>query len=90
MIAQYNATEPPCAPRNLAVAIGKRLVIQGMLVGDHAGRMPRFRAEMSRWLEQGAVRVEETVYDGIERAPEAFLGLFSGENLGKMLVKVAE
>ncbi|WP_262282472.1 NADP-dependent oxidoreductase [Micromonospora sp. MA102] len=88
MISQYNATEPPAAPRNLALLIGKRLTLRGFLVGDHGHLREQFVQEMAGWLRDGRISYDETVVDGIERAPEAFLGLLRGENLGKMLVRV--
>ncbi|MDO3704675.1 NADP-dependent oxidoreductase [Micromonospora sp. C28SCA-DRY-2] len=88
MIAQYNDTEPPAAPRNLALVIGKRLTLRGFLVGDHGALRGQFVREMSGWLRDGSIGYDETVVDGIEQAPEAFLGLLRGENLGKMLVRL--
>ncbi|MGW9194949.1 NADP-dependent oxidoreductase [Micromonospora chersina] len=88
MIAQYNATEPPAAPRNLALLIGKRLTLRGFLVGDHGHLREQFVQEMAGWLRDGRISYDETVVDGIERAPEAFLGMLRGENLGKMLVRL--
>ncbi|TDC37001.1 NADP-dependent oxidoreductase [Micromonospora sp. 15K316] len=88
MIAQYNDTVPPAAPRNLAQVIGKRLTLRGFLVGDHEGLRDQFVQEMAGWLREGRVSYDETVVDGIENAPSAFLGLLRGENLGKMLVRL--
>lgn len=88
MIGQYNATEPPCAPRNLALAIGKRLTMRGFIVGDHEDRRAAFLADMGRWLAEGRITWEETIFEGIEAAPAAFLGLFNGENTGKMIVRL--
>ncbi|TWJ20488.1 hypothetical protein JD76_00586 [Micromonospora endolithica] len=88
MIAQYNDTEPAAAPRNLAMVIGKRLTLRGFLVNDHGGLRQTFVREMAGWLRDGSVSYDETIVDGIENAPEAFLGLLRGENLGKMLVRV--
>ncbi len=87
MISQYNAVRPPAAPRNLFRVITNRLRIEGFIVRDHQDRVPAFQQDMSRWLSEGRIRWEETVHDGIETAVEAFLGLFSGDNLGKMLVR---
>ncbi|MFJ7246583.1 NADP-dependent oxidoreductase [Kitasatospora sp. NPDC098652] len=87
-IAQYNDTTPPAAPRNLALAIGKRLRLEGMLVADHAALQPQFVAEMSGWLRSGELRSEETVVDGFENAVEAFLDLLRGVNTGKMVVRL--
>ncbi|MEV0003864.1 NADP-dependent oxidoreductase [Micromonospora sp. NPDC050980] len=88
MIAQYNSAEPPAAPRNLALVIGKRLTLRGFLVGDHGHLRAQFVQEMAGWLREGRLSYDETVVDGIEQAPEAFLGLMRGENLGKMLVRL--
>jgi NADPH-dependent curcumin reductase CurA len=88
MIAQYNATEPPAAPRNLALLIGKRLTLRGFLVGDHSHLREQFVQEVAGWLRDGKIHYDETVVDGIENAPEAFLGMLRGQNLGKMLVRV--
>ncbi|SFC03336.1 NADP-dependent oxidoreductase [Streptomyces aidingensis] len=86
MIAQYNATEPPAAPRNLALVIGKRLRIQGFLVNDHKALRPAFVEEVGGWLRSGELRPRETVVQGIENALDAFLGLLRGDNTGKMIV----
>jgi len=56
---------------------------------DHADRQAAFVEEVGGWLREGKVKFEETVVDGLENAPDAFLGLLRGENLGKMLVKIA-
>ncbi|WP_431875304.1 NADP-dependent oxidoreductase [Micromonospora marina] len=88
MISQYNATEPQPAPRNLALVIGKRLTLRGFLVGDHGHLRDQFVQEMAGWLREGRLSYDETIVDGIEQAPEAFLGLLRGENLGKMLVRL--
>ncbi|MEV0723100.1 NADP-dependent oxidoreductase [Micromonospora purpureochromogenes] len=88
MIAQYNDTEPPAAPRNLAMVIGKRLTLRGFLVSDHGDLREQFVRDVSGWLRDGKLSYDETIVDGVENAPEAFLGLLRGENLGKMLVRV--
>jgi NADPH-dependent curcumin reductase CurA len=86
MISQYNTPGP--GPSNLRFAVRKRLTMQGFIVSDHLDRRPQFLADMSAWIREGKLRWGETVVEGIERAPEAFIGLFTGENLGKMLVKL--
>jgi hypothetical protein len=89
MISMYNATEPPPGPRNLAQLIGKNIRMEGFIVSHHFGMMPQFAEDLAGWVKSGKVTWKETVFEGLERAPEAFMGLFSGENLGKMLVKLA-
>ncbi|MFI2608718.1 NADP-dependent oxidoreductase [Kitasatospora sp. NPDC018619] len=87
-IAQYNDTSAPAAPRNLALAIGKRLRLEGMLVRDHADLQPQFVEEVAGWLTSGELHTEETVVDGFENAVEAFLDLLRGVNTGKMVVRL--
>ena len=88
MIGQYNASTPPCAPRNLVLAIGKRLTLHGFIVGDHINRHAAFVKDMSRWLKAGEIQAEETIFHGIAAAPEAFIALFDGANKGKMIVEL--
>ncbi|MFI1467370.1 NADP-dependent oxidoreductase [Streptomyces wuyuanensis] len=88
MIAQYNATEPTPAPRNLALVIGKRLRLQGMLVNDHRALQGQFVQEVAGWLASGALKYDETVVEGIENGFDAFLGLLRGQNTGKMIVSL--
>jgi NADPH-dependent curcumin reductase CurA len=89
-VSQYNATEPPPGPRNLALAIGKRLTVRGFLVSDHGDRMAAFAEEVGGWVGAGTLRHRETVVDGIENAPAAFIGMLRGENTGKMVVRITE
>ncbi|MEJ1191690.1 NADP-dependent oxidoreductase [Pseudarthrobacter sp. CCNWLW207] len=87
-IAQYNSTEPTPAPRNLMLAIGKQLTLRGFLVGGQRQHGPEFFEKMSAWLADGSVRYDETVVDGLENAPRAFMDLLGGANTGKMLVRL--
>lgn len=89
MISQYNADRPEPGPPNMPIIIARRLRLQGFIVFDYAKDTPAFISDISGWIQSGQLTWEETVYEGIDRAPEAFLGLFSGANLGKMLVKLA-
>ena len=88
MISQYNATERPPGPNNLFLAISKRLTLKGFIVSDHLDRQPQFLADMQTWIEEDRMRWKETIVEGIEEAPRAFIGLFEGANFGKMLVRV--
>jgi NADPH-dependent curcumin reductase CurA len=87
MIEGYNRTEPT-ALRFLPRIIAARIRLQGFLVFDYFPRMEEFYRDMGGWLKSGAVKSRETVVEGLEQMPEAFLGLFKGENVGKMLVKL--
>lgn len=88
MISQYNKAKPDPGPHNLFQVIGKRLRMQGFLVFDHEDLRPQFYEDMSRWIQEGRLKWEETVVEGLEHAPEAFIDLFGGENLGKMVVRI--
>ncbi|WP_327175609.1 NADP-dependent oxidoreductase [Streptomyces sp. NBC_01335] len=88
MIAQYNSTEPTPAPRNLALVIGKRLRLEGLLVGDHTALRPTFVEEAAGWLASGELKYRETTVEGIENGFDAFDGLMRGENTGKMIVSL--
>lgn len=88
MISQYNSAEPPAAPRNLALVIGKRLRLEGLLVGDHTALRPKFVEEVAGWLASGALKYGETAVEGIENGFNAFDGLMRGENTGKMIVSL--
>jgi len=87
-ISQYNSTEPTPAPRNLAVAIGKQLTLRGFLVGGQREHAAEFAQRMAGWLGDGTVRYDETIVDGLENAPQAFIDLLDGANTGKMLVRL--
>jgi NADPH-dependent curcumin reductase CurA len=87
-ISRYNDTEPAPGPRNLFMLFTKRLTVRGFIISDHYDRYGEFLAQMGPWVHEGKVRYRETIVEGIENAPRAFLGLLGGENIGKMLVKV--
>lgn len=87
-IEQYNVTEPPPGPNNLILVVGLSLTIRGFIVSNHFDMMGDFLRDMAAWKKAGKMKWKETIVEGIEKAPEAFIGLFKGENFGKMLVKV--
>ncbi|MGW1988852.1 NADP-dependent oxidoreductase [Embleya sp. NPDC001921] len=89
-ISGYNATEPVPGPSNLFQAYTKRLNLRGLLVTDHFALFPEFTERAIGWLTDGSLRTEETVFEGIEQAPAAFLGVLGGANTGKMLVRLAD
>jgi NADPH-dependent curcumin reductase CurA len=89
-IEQYNDAASAPGPRNLSIAIGRRLTLRGYIVTDYWNRYPDFLAEVGPLVRDGTVRYRETVVEGIERAPEAFIGLLRGDNIGKMVVRLAE
>jgi hypothetical protein len=87
-ISRYNDAEPAPGPRNMFLVVTKRLRIEGFIISDHFDRFGEFAREAAEWVRDGRLQYRETVIDGIENAPLAFLGLLRGENIGKMLVKV--
>ena len=89
MISQYNNMEAAPGPNNVIQIVGKQLQIKGFIVSTHADMQEQFVADMAKWIGSGQMKFEETVMDGIEKAPAAFMGLFTGGNKGKMLVKLA-
>jgi len=88
MISQYNFQTPEPGPRYLFSMIGNRALMQGFIISDHVDRYPEFVTEVAPWLASGRIKYQETIFEGIENAPRAFLGLFKGDNMGKMLVKL--
>ena len=88
LISQYNATALPPGPRNFIQILVKSLRVQGFIVTDYWDQYAQFLKTMAGWVGNGQMKWRETVYEGIERAPEALMALFSGDNFGKMLVKL--
>ncbi|MFF0148257.1 hypothetical protein ATK36_2886 [Amycolatopsis sulphurea] len=88
MISLYNAAEPPPGPRNLLQLVVKRITMRGMLVSDQWGMREQFLTELAPLVASGEIKYSETFVDGIRNAPDAFLGLLSGANTGKMLVRL--
>jgi NADPH-dependent curcumin reductase CurA len=87
-ISSYNATEPPPGPRNLGLLVSNRLTLKGFIVSDHNDRYPDFVRDMGGWIRDGKITFEETVFDGVDNAVDAFLAMLRGENLGKMIVRL--
>lgn len=89
-ISQYNLTKPAPGPSNLSLVVSRRLTIKGFIVSDHNDLQESFLAEATGWIRHGKLVYDETVRNGLESAPMAFIELLEGANVGKMLVKVAE
>jgi hypothetical protein len=87
MIEGYNKAEPTSL-RFIMRIIAARIALKGFIVFDYFPRMAEFYSEMGPWVASGAVKSRETIADGLEKAPDAFLGLFEGANTGKMLVRL--
>ena len=87
MIEGYNAAEPMCF-RYIMRVIAMRIMLKGFIYTDYMDRMGEFFGEMGPWVASGQVKSRDTIVDGLEKTPEAFLGLFTGANTGKMLVRL--
>jgi len=87
-ISQYNSTEAPTGPRNMANIVTRGLALEGFTVGNHTRHFPAFAAQMGAWLAAGEVVFDETVADGLDRAVDALLSMLAGGNTGKMVVRV--
>ena len=87
MIAGYNSREPQ-GFRYMIRMIAMRVTMTGFLYGDYVARLDEFYREMGALMASGAVKSHETVFEGLENMPDAFIGLFTGANTGKMLVRV--
>jgi NADPH-dependent curcumin reductase CurA len=89
MVSEYNDLEPRPGP-NLMPAVRKRLRIQGFIVSDHWQRFGEYRAMAAPLLRSGELKYREDIVEGLDRAPEAFIGLLQGHNFGKLLVKLGD
>ena len=88
-ISMYNDTEPSPGPNNLTLAIGLGLTLQGFIVSHFNHLQDQFRRDMEAWITAGKIQYKETVYDGVDKAADAFIGLFTGANVGKMIVSLS-
>jgi NADPH-dependent curcumin reductase CurA len=88
-ISGYNDEKPQPGPSNLFNVTTKRLTMKGLIVRDWLDRQNEFEKEVVGYFRAGKLKSKETVVDGIDQAVGAFIGLFSGKNIGKMVVKLA-
>jgi len=94
MIAHYNDTSLPPGPDRLGLLVGtllkKRIKMQGFIIfDDYGSRFGEFIDQMGAWVEEGRIRFREDIVDGLESAPQAFIGLLEGKNFGKLIIRVA-
>jgi NADPH-dependent curcumin reductase CurA len=88
MISQYNTTSPTPGPSNIFLGIIKRLRLQGFIVRDHYDMTNQFLNDMTKWVKEGKIKWKETIFEGLDNSPKAFIALFNGESFGKTLVKI--
>src|SRR5713101_2258127 len=89
LISEYNATESVPGP-NLRPLLFNRALVKGFMVSDHLARLPDCLKDCGGWLREGRLKHREDIVTGLEKAPEAFIGLLQGKNFGKLLVRVGE
>jgi NADPH:quinone reductase len=89
-ISSYNVAGPDVGPRVQSAMIKTSALMKGFTVGDYASRFKEAAEHLGGWLQAGKLKYEETIVEGFEKTPDAFLGLFKGTNKGKQLVKVAD
>jgi NADPH-dependent curcumin reductase CurA len=95
LIAQYNAEGdafpgPDRFPVVMRQVLSKRLLLRGFIQFDFAEQRPAFYKEMAQWIRDGRVKYREDIVDGLENAPQAFIGMLKGKNFGKLIVRVAQ
>lgn len=88
MIASYNNAKPAPGPNNLMLIVGKKLCINGFIVFDHNDMRAQFLSDMEKWISEEQIKTRETIVHGLDSAVDAFLALFSGDNFGKMIIKL--
>src|SRR6266853_5572965 len=89
MVSEYNDQTPRPGP-NLGAVVRKRLKIQGFIVSDQRHRQPEFRATVAPLVKSGRIKYREDIVDGLDNAPEAFIGLLQGKNFGKLLIRLSD
>lgn len=87
-IALYNTTETPVGPRIQPMLLTRSVLMQGFIVGNFSADFPEGMTHLSQWVKEGKLKFTETVENGFDHLPTALIGLFKGENTGKMVVKV--
>jgi NADPH-dependent curcumin reductase CurA len=89
-ISEYEITEDAATgPGNIFVCVAKDLIIRGFRASSWPDLIPEMQREVAGWLGTGRLRYEETIVDGLERAPEALAMLMRGDSVGKTVVRIA-
>jgi NADPH-dependent curcumin reductase CurA len=90
MIADYNLEEPQPGPRGMMLMIGRRLRLQGFIVTDHPEACEEYARKAVGWLQEGKLTYRESITEGVENAPQAFIDLLKGRNIGKQIVQLSD
>ena len=86
-ISLYNSTEIPMGPRLQPMLLTRSVLMQGFIVGNFQSEFPEGIRQLATWVREGKLKSTETIEHGFEKLPHALLGLFSGDNTGKMIVE---
>ena len=87
LVSQYNATEP-YGVKNFASLLTNRVTLQGFIVSEHMDRWPAALAELAKYVAEGRIKYRESIAEGLDSAPQAFMGMLEGKNFGKQLVRL--
>ena len=90
LISSYNATDPVPGPYNFSMLLMRHVTLKGFIVTDYIDRFAEGMQAMGQWLMEGKIKFETDVVDGLENAPASLDRLFTGKNLGKLVVKVSD
>jgi len=86
-ISLYNSTEVPVGPRLQPMLLTRSVLMQGFIIGNYESHFPKGMEQLGQWVKQGKLKSTETILNGFDKLPTALLGLFKGENTGKMIVE---
>ena len=87
-ISLYNKTEVPIGPRLQPIILTKSATMRGFIIGDLAEKFPAATEQLTAWLKADKLTFSETIVEGFDNIPQAFIALFEGKNKGKMIVKI--
>ncbi|MBC5797402.1 NADP-dependent oxidoreductase [Sphaerospermopsis sp. LEGE 00249] len=90
LISTYNTEEPLPGPYNFSQILMKRVLLQGFIVTDYVSQWDLAFREMGQWIQQGKLKYQQEIVQGLENAPTAILKLFNGEKMGKLIVQISE
>ena len=88
-VSQYNVTEPELGPRNLFHLTKSQAKMEGFLIYSYEGRYEEGLYRLSNWIKEGKLKYKEDIVEGIRNAPQTFIGMLNGKNLGKTLIKLS-
>jgi len=89
-ISLYNLDKPDVGPRPQPYLLVNSALMKGFIIIGYAARFAEGVTQLAQWLAAGKLKYAETIVEGFENTPQAFIGLFTGDNLGKQIVKVTE